>query len=149
MAYDKEQYRKAINACDGKWEEVKDKTTEILKDCAQRGARSEIVDSKAQCPGLITYGALVKKIKPITFDRTDDGYERRFYCLLAAISEDSYNQDGFILTALVVRKDTRRPGGQFYRFAKNRRPKGLGLKFEDDEQFWNEQREGVLNHYAE
>lgn len=65
---------------------------------------------------------------------------------LGRISADSYLKAGFMASAVVVRKDTGRPGPGFFRLA---RDVGLlsGETEETEETFWREQVRKARRHY--
>jgi hypothetical protein len=82
----------------------------------------------------ITYGELVNAIQTIRFAGAID---ERLYALLGDISTDTNEQDGTMLSVLVVTEEDRSPGQGFFTLARSLGRKG------DDDKIWVEESKRV------
>jgi len=96
---------------------AQEEATDLLIGAASRGRPIE-------------YGQVVERLKHATF-------VAQFHGMLGAISRRTFEEDGLLLSAVVVRKDSRRPGTGFYKLARD-----LGFEFglaaTEAETFWAE-----------
>lgn len=89
----------------------------------------------------IRYADLMSKVG-LTY--RNPSHRKKIGELLGRVSETSLERDGFLLSALAVRKTTNRPNDAFFQLAQN---VGL-LKEEDQEKFWQQQAARIYRHYA-
>lgn len=121
-------------------------TTGTLKRFTKRqweGALQECRDALidvAKRRGQITYGDLTVKISSIHFEP----YEVDLGRLVGELSEESFNDHGFMISALVVHKyGDQEPGNGFFTYAAN-----LGLNVRDRLKFWIEEVKKTHLHWS-
>ncbi|MGH2753649.1 MAG: hypothetical protein ACRDLB_04385 [Actinomycetota bacterium] len=85
-----------------------------------------------------TYTEMARVLRPFTPVRLEPPYSP-MHTWLGNISRFEHEADRALLSAVVVRADSGRPGIGFFHLASNY----LGFTFEDEDLFWNEQREGL------
>lgn len=109
----------------GHRETVKERARAAMSDVAREG-------------GVITYQQLVDRI---------GAYNPRspsFHELITEIARDEHAAGRGMLSAVVVRKDTRRPGDKFFEFAETE----LGEHLGDREAFWEDELKRVYEAHA-
>ena len=109
-----------------------------LWEHAKEEARRVLV-KVAKSLKLIEYGELTKKIQSIQFDPHGDDF-RHF---LGQLSWESDASGAGMITAIVVHKHDRRPGGGFFKLAKK-----LGRDVSDAETCWAEEVQRVFRKFA-
>jgi hypothetical protein len=102
----------------------------------ERSLRRFLIDVTGQGRDHVTtYSEIAEAIRPYSPVRLEPPYSPLHHWL-GHVSRFEVDQDRPMLSAVVVRADTGRPGGGFYTFARQ-----LGLDFVNEEQFWREQLE--------
>ena len=97
---------------------------------AKEQAREALI-KRARVRGQITYSDLTKKVSAIVFNPSDVDFGR----LLGELSEDSWAEGEYMISAIVVHKyGDQEPGKGFYDFASS-----LGLDTRDRLRCWIEE----------
>jgi hypothetical protein len=96
-------------------------------DTAYEEAHAAIVEAVRSAKGLITYGALTKKITCVSLEPDSEALRE----LLGDISTKESEEGRGMLSAAVVHQDDGRPGKGFFTLAEK-----LGRDARDHDRFW-------------
>jgi hypothetical protein len=93
---------------------------------------------------VTTYTEMAEVLRPYSPTRLEPPYSP-MHGWLGSVSSFEVKAGRPMLSAVVVRRDTERPGEGFFDLAR----RYLGFDFDDDDQFWLEQRESAYKVWAD
>lgn len=108
----------------------------------KRRARAQakaLMEETAQAGTVITYGELAERIEAVSYAPNSRGLTDQ----LCAISRAENHAGRGMLSAVVIRKDRKKPGTGFFDLAQD-----LGREYSDEREFWEEELESVYDAWS-